>query len=87
MLNVNISNVAIKNVNYCWIIHSWSKPEVINLFKKFYFEDFLFSIYEMVDSDISNIGIYKSVKISIGGAMQNPEMMKFVPGHLKTRTI
>ena len=41
----------------------------------------------MVDSDISNIGIYKSVKISIGGAMQNPEMMKFVPGHLKTRTI
>ena len=29
--------------------------------------------------------IYKSVKISIGTVMKNPEMLKFVPDHLKTK--
>ena len=28
--------------------------------------------------------IYKSVKIIIGTVMKNSEMLKFVPGHLKT---
>ena len=29
--------------------------------------------------------IYKSVKISIGTVMRNPEMLKFVPDRLKTK--
>ena len=36
----------------------------------------------MVDNEYS-IGIYKSVKISTGTVMKNPEMLKFVPEHLK----
>ena len=37
----------------------------------------------MVDGEYS-MDIYKSVKISIGTVMKNPEMLKFVPDHLKT---
>ena len=29
--------------------------------------------------------IYKSLNISIGTIMKNPEMLKFVPDHLKTK--
>ena len=29
--------------------------------------------------------IYKSIKINIGTAIRNPEMLKFVPFHLKTK--
>ena len=29
--------------------------------------------------------ICKSLNISIGAAMKNPEMLKFIPGHLKTK--
>ena len=35
----------------------------------------------MVDS----MDIYKSLNISIGTAMKNPEMLKFVPDQLKTK--
>ena len=38
----------------------------------------------MVDSDYS-MNIYKSVKISIGIVMKNPEMLKFLHYHLKTK--
>ena len=38
----------------------------------------------MVDNEYS-ISIYKSVKISTGTVMKNPEMLKFVPEHLKTK--
>ena len=38
----------------------------------------------MVDGEYS-MDIYKSVKISIGTVMKNPEMLKFVPDHLKTK--
>ena len=38
----------------------------------------------MVDSAYST-NIYKSVKISIGKVMRNPETLKFVPDHLKTK--
>ena len=31
------------------------------------------------------MAIYKSLLISIGPAMKNPSMLKFVPDHLKTR--
>ena len=34
----------------------------------------------MVDS----IKIYKYLNISIGTALRNPEMLKFIPDHLKT---
>ena len=37
----------------------------------------------MVDS----VDIYKSLNISIGTVMRNPEMVKFVPDHLKTKKI
>ena len=29
--------------------------------------------------------IYKSLNISIGAVIQNPVMLKFVPGHLKIK--
>ena len=29
--------------------------------------------------------VYKSLNISIGTAMKNPEILKFVPDHLKTK--
>ena len=31
--------------------------------------------------------IYKSLNISIGTVMKNPEMLKFVPDHVKTKKI
>ena len=33
------------------------------------------------------IDIYKSLSNSIGTVMKNPEMLKFVPDHLKTERI
>ena len=42
---------------------------------------FLFSIYKMVDI----MDIYKSLNISIGTIMKNPEMLKLAPDHLKTK--
>ena len=38
----------------------------------------------MVDSEYS---ICKSAKQSIGTVMKNPEMLKFVPDHLKTKKV
>ena len=38
----------------------------------------------MVHRDYS-MDIYKSVKINIGTVMRNPEMLKFVLDHLKTK--
>ena len=32
------------------------------------------------------LNIYKSLNISIGTVMKNPEMLKFIPDHLKTKT-
>ena len=44
---------------------------------------FCFALYKITDSEyITNIN--KSLNISIGTAMRNPEMLKFVPDHLKT---
>ena len=31
--------------------------------------------------------VYNSLNISIGTVMENPEMIKFVPDHLKTKNI
>ena len=38
----------------------------------------------MVDSEYST-NIYKSLNINMGTIMRNPEMLKFVPNHLKTK--
>ena len=35
----------------------------------------------MVDS----MNVYKSLNINIGTVMKNPEMLKFVPDHVKTK--
>ena len=40
----------------------------------------------MIDIEYS-MNIYKSSKISIGIVMKNLEMLKFVPDHLKTKTM
>ena len=40
----------------------------------------------MVDGEYS-MKIYKSVKASIGTVMKNPEMLKFVLDHLKTKKV
>ena len=34
---------------------------------------------------IDVMDVYKSLNISIGTVMKNPEMLKFVPDHLKTK--
>ena len=41
----------------------------------------MFSIYKIVES----IDIYKSLNVNIVTVMKNPEMLKFVPDHLKTK--
>ena len=33
------------------------------------------------------MGIYKSLNINTGTTMKNPEMLKLVPAHLKTKNI
>ena len=45
---------------------------------------FRFSIYKMGDSEYG-MDVHKSVKISIGTVMRNPEMLKSVPDHLKAK--
>ena len=88
MLSVNTSDIAIitvKNVDFCCIIHNISKPEAINLLKNFLHEDCGY-IYKMVDSEYS-ISICKYLNINIGTVMRNPEMLKFVPDHLKTKKL
>ena len=81
--------ITIKNVDYHCIIHSNNKSEAINLLKNSVHEDqqlffsfFCFNIYKMV----GNMIIYKSLKTNIGTVVKNPEMLKFVPRHLKTKT-
>ena len=102
-LCLNISNIAIitvKNIDYHCIIHKISKSEAINLLKNSclqyclqfqctecsVFLLYCFCIYRMVDNEYS-MDIYKSVKISIGTVIRNPEMLKFVPDHLKAKKI
>ena len=34
---------------------------------------------------LDRVDIYKSLNINIGIVMENPEMLKFVPDHLKTK--
>ena len=40
----------------------------------------------MNDSECS-MDVFKSVKISIGTVMKNPEMLKYVPNHIKTKRL
>ena len=40
----------------------------------------------MVDSEYSKCD-YKSSNISMGAVMKNPDMIKFVPDHLKTKKL
>ena len=49
----------------------------------FFFYFFLFSIYKTVDI----IDVYKSLNISTGTVMKSPEVLKFVPDHLKTKKL
>ena len=90
ILSGNVRDVAIitvKNVDYCCIIHNTGKSDAINLLKSsvlesfFFFLLFLFSIYKVVDI----MDIYKSLSNSIGTIMKNPEIVKFVPDHIKTK--
>ena len=50
----------------------------------FFFLLFCFAICKMADSEY-NMDIYRSVEISIGAVMRNPEILKFLPDHLKTK--
>ena len=55
-----------------------------SLLKAGFFYFFFFALNKMVDSEYS-MDIYKSVKVSIGAVMRSPEILKFVPDHLKTK--
>ena len=67
---------------------------IVGIYKKYclkfqstqsrFFLLFCFALDKLVDSEYS-MDIYKSVKISIGAVMRSPEILKFVPGHLKTK--
>ena len=48
-----------------------------------FFLHFWFSVYKTVDI----MNVYKSLNISIGTVMKNPEMLKFVSDHLKTKNM
>ena len=52
-----------------------------SLWKAGFFFAFLFSIYKNVDS----MDVCKSSNINMGIVMKNPEMLKFIPDHLKTK--
>ena len=43
-------------------------------------------MYKANDSECS-MDVFKSVKISIGTVMKNPEMLKYVPNHIKTKRL
>ena len=53
---------------------------IFSLLKAVYFT-FLFGICKMVDI----MDIYKYLNISIGTAIKNPQMLKFIPDHLQTK--
>ena len=55
---------------------------LFSLFSTVFFT-FLFSIYKMVGI----MDVYKSLNISTITVMKNPEMLKFVPNHLKTKNM
>ena len=51
-----------------------------------FFLPFCFSLYKMFDSGYSTDS-FKSLKKSIGRIKKNPEMLMFLPDHLKTKKI
>ena len=53
---------------------------IFGLFKTVFFT-FLFTIYKIVDI----IDVCRSLNVSIGTVMKNPEMLNFVPDHLKDK--
>ena len=53
---------------------------IFGLFKTVFFT-FLFTIYKTVDI----IDVCRSLNVSIGTVMKNPEMLNFVPDHLKDK--
>ena len=97
MLCLNISDITIitvKNIDYRCIMYNISKSEAINWLEHSVLEDreyisqnivnfllFLFSVYKIFDS----IGTYKSLCINVGTVMKNPEILRFVPDHFKTK--
>ena len=58
-------------------------PE-FSVYSRQFFYLFCFATYKMVDSEFST-NIYTLLNISIGIIMRNPEILKFVPDHLKTK--
>ena len=61
------------------------KKYCLSIQGKFFFA-FCFAKFKIVDREYS-MGINKSVKVSIGTVRKNPEMLKFVPDHLETKTM
>ena len=87
MFGINISNIAIitvKNVDYRCIMFNILLLNIVVIFSQFFFL-FLFSIYKMADADSMNV--YKSLNVSTGPVMKNPEMLINILDHLKTKTM
>ena len=66
---------------YAMVVMIW---QCLNSQSNQSFSVFCFSIYEIFDSQYS-VDIYKFAKLEIETTMKNPEMLKFVPDHFKTR--
>ena len=57
---------------------------IFSLNRTAFFSFFCFSIYKTVDGEYSTVDYWAS-KISIGETKKNPEMLKFIRDHLKTK--
>ena len=58
-------------------LHIYYYHRIFSLLKSVFFYFFCFNIYKLDDSEY-NIGIFKSIKISIGTMIKNLEMLQFV---------
>ena len=88
MLIIYLLFIPLANLKQLSILENYGSIEkILSHFLVYwiqFFLSFLFSIYKMIDNKDS-MGIYKSVKISIGTIIRNPVMLIFVLDHLKTK--
>ena len=96
----DVAIITVKNVDYYCIIHNISKSEAINILEKAVLENrwykkniLIFSLFKQIFLlfyivHIKWLMLWTSISllnISIGTVIKNPEMLNFVPDHLKTK--
>ena len=84
IITINLLKFVYQKILYLKIMVIYKK--ILPKFSRQFFYFLRFAICKMVDSECIR-SIYKSVKVSIRAVMKNPEIFKFVPIHLKTKTM